>query len=126
MSKALKKSTKNKGIIKVNKKVRKVTDKSGCVLLKDFLLLLLGTQRSYWSNHPLHKYKQLRGFPVFRSGCNELYDQNILPCRLLGLVIGHSLLFSDYLQHINEKSKNFFLLPSHNSPANLPYMSFSI
>ena len=47
MSRALKKSTKNKGIIKVNKKVRKVTNKSGCVLLKYFLLLLLGTQRSY-------------------------------------------------------------------------------
>ena len=99
MSKALKKSTKNKGIIKVNKKVRKVTDKPGCVLLKDFLLLLFETQRSYYSNHPLHKYKQHRGFPVFRSGCNKLYDRNILPCRLLGLIIDHSLLFSDYLRH---------------------------
>ena len=47
MSKALKKSTENKGITKVDKKVKKVTDKSDCVLLIDFLLLLLRTQRLY-------------------------------------------------------------------------------
>ena len=41
MSRPFEKSIKNNGIIKVNKKIRKVTDKSGHVLLKNSLLPLL-------------------------------------------------------------------------------------
>ena len=41
MSKLFEKSIKNNGIIKVNKKIRKVTDTSGHVLLKNSLLPLL-------------------------------------------------------------------------------------
>ena len=52
MSRPLKKSIKNNVIIKVNKKVRKFRDKSGRVLLNNFLLALLRTQRSYQSTYP--------------------------------------------------------------------------
>ena len=58
MSGALKKSIKNNGITKVNKKERKFTDKFGRVLLNNFLLTLLQTRRSYQSTHPLHKHEQ--------------------------------------------------------------------
>ena len=99
MFRPLKKSIKNNGIIKVNKKVRKFADKSGRVLLNNFLLPLLRTQRSCQSTHPLHKHEQLRAFPVFRSGRSEFYGQNIPHCRLLGLIIDKLSLFFDYLQH---------------------------
>ena len=99
MSKLFEKSIKNNGIIKVNKKIRKVTDKSGHVLLKNSLLPLLWIQRSCKSTHPLQKQEQFRGFSVFCSGRNEFYDQNILHCRLLDLIIDQPLLFSDCLRH---------------------------
>ena len=47
MSRPLKKSIKNNVIVKVKKKVRKFTDKSGRVLLNNFLLPLLRTQPSH-------------------------------------------------------------------------------
>ena len=43
MCRPLKKNIKNNGITKVNKKERKFTDKSGHVLLNNFLLALLQT-----------------------------------------------------------------------------------
>ena len=43
MSRPLKKTIKNTGIIKVNKKVRTFTDKSDPILLKNFSLPLLQT-----------------------------------------------------------------------------------
>ena len=99
MSRPLKKSIENNGIIKVNKKVRKFRDKPGHVFLRNFVLVLLRTQRSYQSTHPLHKHEQLRTFPVFRFGHNEFYDQNILHFRLLGLIIYQLSLCSYYLRH---------------------------
>ena len=99
MSRSLKRSIKNNGIIKAKKKVKKFTNKSGLVLLNNFLLSLSRTQRSYHSTHPLHKHEQLRAFPVFRYGRNELYDQNIPYYKLLGLIIDQFSLFSDYSQH---------------------------
>ena len=44
MSRPLKKSMKNNGIVKMNRKIRKVTDKSGRVLLNDSFLPLLRIQ----------------------------------------------------------------------------------
>ena len=52
----------------MNEKVRNL---SARVLLNNFLLALLQTQRSYQSTHPLHKHERLRAFSVFRSGSNE-------------------------------------------------------
>ena len=77
----------NKSIIKVSKKIRKFTDKLCRLLLNNFLWLLLRTQQSYQSTHPLHKHEQLRTFPVFCSGRNKFYNQNIPHCILLGLII---------------------------------------
>ena len=77
----------NKSIMKVSKKVIKFTDKSCHALLNNFLLALLRTQQSYQSTHPLHKHKPLRTFPVFCSGRNEFYNQNIPHCILLSLII---------------------------------------
>ena len=94
MSRPLKMSIKNNGIIKVNKNVRKFTDKSDRVLLNNFLLSLLRTQQLCQSTHPLHKHEQLRTFPVFCFNPNEFYDQNIPHCKLLDLIIYQISLFS--------------------------------
>ena len=85
MSRLLKKSVKNNDITKVNKKEGKFTDKSGRVLLNNFLSALLRAQLSYQSTHSLRSYEQHRTFPVLCSGRNEFYDLNIPHCRLLGL-----------------------------------------
>ena len=69
----------------MNNKEGKFTDKSGLVLSNNLLSALLRIQRSYQSTHSLRKHEQHRTFPVFHSGRNEFYDQNILYCRLLGL-----------------------------------------
>ena len=53
----LKKSIKNNGITKVNKKEGKFTDKSGHVLLNNSLPALLPTRRSYQSTHSLRKHE---------------------------------------------------------------------
>ena len=82
----------------MNKKVRNFTKKSGRVLL-NFSLILLQTQQSYQSTHSFHKHEQLHAFPVFRSCSNEIYDQSIPTCRLLGSIIYQLSLFSDYLRH---------------------------
>ena len=103
MSRPLKKSIKNNGMMKVNKKVINFKNKSGGVLLRVFcvnvsvflcffffffvLLALLRTLQSCQSTHSLHKHEQLYTFPVFCSGHNDVYDQNVLHCRLLGLII---------------------------------------
>ena len=99
MSRPFKKSIKNNGITRMKKKVRNFTNKSGRVLLNNFLLALLHTQRSYQITHPLHDHEQLSAFSVFHSGSNEFYDQNILHCRLLDLIIYQLSLFFDYLRH---------------------------
>ena len=99
MSRPLKKSIKNNGIIKVSKKVTKFTDKSGRVLLSNFLLELLRSQRSYQSTHNFQKHEQLCTFPVFSSGRNEFYNQKIPHCILLSLIIYKLSHSSDYLQH---------------------------
>ena len=78
MSRLLKKSIKSRGIIKVNKMVKKIADKSDRVLLYKFLLQLMQTQRSYQSIHHLHKHEQLRAFQVFRYGHNKFYNQDII------------------------------------------------
>ena len=82
MSRPLKKTIKNTGIIKVNKKVRTFTDKSDPILLKFFHChcCKLISLRSYKITHSLHKHEQLHANAVFRSGRNEFYNQNILHC----------------------------------------------
>ena len=102
-------------MMKVNKKVINFKNKSGGVLLRVFcvnvsvflcffffffvLLALLRTLQSCQSTYSLHKHEQLYTFPVFCSGHNDVYDQNVLHCRLLGLIIYQLSLFSDYLRH---------------------------
>ena len=74
----------------MKKKVRKFTDKPGQINLFYF----------HWCKlNPLHKHEQLRGFPVFRSGRHEFYDQNIPHYRLMGLIIDQLSLLFDYFQH---------------------------
>ena len=99
MSRLLKKNIKNNHIIKINKKVRKIRDKSGRALLKNFLLPFLRDQRSCKSTHPLRKHEQFRTFPVFRFGPNEYFHQNLWYCRLMGLIIYQVSVFSDHLPH---------------------------
>ena len=91
MSRLLKKSTKSTCIIKVNKTLKKTTQKSRRVLLYKFLLPLLQTQRSFQSINPLDKHEQLYAFQVFQSGRNKFYDQIILST--LGFHNGPAFIF---------------------------------
>ena len=95
MPRPLKKSTKRNGIIKLNKKVRNFKDKAGHVLINSFLLPLLPPHQSYQGIICTNMNNSC--IPIFCSSCNGFYDQNILHCRLLGLMI-------------NSTSLNFFLI----------------
>ena len=95
MPRPLKKSIKRNGIIKLNKKVRNFKDKAGHVLINSFLLPLLPPHQSYQGIICTNMNNSC--IPIFCSSCNGFYDQNILHCRLLGLMI-------------NSTSINFFLL----------------
>ena len=104
MSRPLKKSIKNNGMIKVKRSVRKFRNKSGRVfvyckelvvfLLMFFFVLLLGffigiaANSTIIPDYPsLAQTRTALHIPVFCFGHNDFYDQNILYCRLLGLII---------------------------------------